>query len=82
MPTADSKKNFAALKEKILAKNGKDYWRSIEEYVDAPEFEDFDKAEFPEQADTWDNPLSRRNFIKVMGASLALAGLSGCVIMP
>lgn len=82
MPSAESKKSFAALKEKILSKSGKDYWRSIEEYVDAPEFEDFVKAEFPEQADQWDNALSRRNFIKVMGASLALAGLSGCVIMP
>src|SRR5690606_18441776 len=57
-------------------------WRSLEKYVDAPEFEEYVKTEFPEQADTWDNSVSRRNFIKVMGASLALAGLSGCVIQP
>src|SRR5215203_2744683 len=82
MPSKDSQTNFALLREKILGKNGKDYWRSIEEYVDTPEFADYVKYEHPEQADTWDNSLSRRNFVKVMGASLALAGLSGCVIQP
>ena len=82
MPSKDSQTNFALLREKILGKSGKEYWRSIEEYVDAPEFAEYVKYEHPEQADTWNNDLSRRNFVKVMGASLALAGLSGCVIQP
>ena len=83
MPIQESSQKFAKLRDKILSgKTGKEYWRSIEEYVDAPEFEEYVKTEFPEHADTWDNSVSRRNFIKVMGASLALAGLSGCVIQP
>jgi len=82
MPSNENKLDFASLRNKILGKNGKDYWRSLEEYVDAPEFEDFVKREYPAHADEWDNSLNRRNFIKVMGASLALAGLSGCVIQP
>src|SRR3982750_2990021 len=82
MPSPDSKNNFALLRDKILKQDGKEYWRSLEEFVDAPEFAEFVSQEYPEHAETWDSSLSRRNFVKVMGASLALAGLSGCIIQP
>ena len=82
MASNESKMDFASLRDKVLGKNGKEYWRSLEEYVDAPEFGEFVKNEYPAHAEEWDNSLNRRNFIKVMGASLALAGLSGCVIQP
>ncbi|MEO6655993.1 MAG: TAT-variant-translocated molybdopterin oxidoreductase, partial [Pyrinomonadaceae bacterium] len=73
---------FASLRNKVLSQNGKEYWRSIEEHADTPEFRDFISEEYPHEIEEWDNSLSRRNFVKVMGASLALAGLSGCVIQP
>ncbi len=82
MPSKDSKINFALLRDRILKQEGKDYWRSVEEFVDAPEFEEFVKREYPTHAEEWDDSLSRRSFIKVMGASLAFAGLTGCVIQP
>lgn len=82
MASNEKKLDFASLREKVLGKSGKEYWRSLEEYVDAPEFGEFVKREYPAHADEWDSSLNRRNFIKVMGASLALAGLSGCVIQP
>ncbi|HSE31477.1 MAG TPA: TAT-variant-translocated molybdopterin oxidoreductase [Pyrinomonadaceae bacterium] len=61
---------------------GKKYWRSLEELADTPAFREFVSREFPQQAETWDDPVGRRTFIKLMGASLALAGLSGCVFQP
>ncbi len=82
MASSDSTKNFASLRDSVLSQSGKEYWRSVEEFVDAPEFEEFIAREYPHEIEEWDNSLSRRNFVKVMGASLALAGLSGCVIQP
>jgi MoCo/4Fe-4S cofactor protein with predicted Tat translocation signal len=60
----------------------KRYWRSLEELADAPEFREFVAREYPQQAEEWDDPLERRTFLKLMGASLALAGLSGCAFQP
>jgi MoCo/4Fe-4S cofactor protein with predicted Tat translocation signal len=82
MASPEPKHNFASLRDKILSQNGKEYWRSIEEHADTPEFREFIAEEYPHEIEEWDNSLSRRNFVKVMGASLALAGLSGCVIQP
>lgn len=70
------------MRDKILAENGKDYWRSVEEFADTPEFEEFVKREYPAHGQEWNDPVTRRSFLKVMGASLAFAGLSGCVIQP
>src|SRR5439155_22250707 len=36
------------------------------------------EREFPRQAAEWSDPISRRRFLTLMGASLALAGLNGC----
>src|SRR6266850_5754063 len=64
------------------ASSGKQYWRSLEELADSPVFEEFVQREFPQAAEEWNDPFERRTFLKLMGASLALAGLSGCVIQP
>src|SRR5687767_8479019 len=82
MPSQDSKNNFALMRDKILSQNGKEYWRSVDEFVDTPEFEEFVKREYPVHSEDWDNAVSRRTFVKLMGGTLALAGLSGCVIQP
>ena len=55
-----------------------DYWRSLEEVADTPEFRDLMEREFPEQASSWHDGPSRRQFVSLMGASLALAGVAGC----
>jgi MoCo/4Fe-4S cofactor protein with predicted Tat translocation signal len=64
------------------ATNGKKFWRSLEELADAPEFREFVEREYPQHAEEWNDPVERRTFLKLMGASLALAGLSGCAFQP
>lgn len=82
MPSEEHQKKFALMRERILASQGKEYWRSLEEFADTDEFHEFISREYPHQADEWNDPVGRRNFLKIMGASLALAGLSGCVYQP
>ncbi|HYY43266.1 MAG TPA: TAT-variant-translocated molybdopterin oxidoreductase, partial [Pyrinomonadaceae bacterium] len=72
----------ADVRARLAAKQGKEYWRSLEELAASEEFEEFLHREFPRQAGEWDDEPSRRTFLKVMGASLALAGLAGCAYQP
>ena len=56
--------------------NPKRSWRSLAELADTPEFRAFAEAEFPTEADP--AGVSRRRWLQLMGASLALAGSAGC----
>jgi MoCo/4Fe-4S cofactor protein with predicted Tat translocation signal len=71
-----------AARAKLAGQKGKTYWRSVDELADTPEFREMVGREFPAQAAEWIDPVSRRGFLKVMSASLALAGLSGCTKQP
>ena len=64
----------------IEQNNGPRHWRSLEHKADTPEFRAFVEKEFPSGVDLIDDPVSRRNFMKIMSASFALAGLgvTGC----
>ena len=57
---------------------GVTYWRSLDELERTPEFQEAVRREFPD--DNWDQlpPATRRQFLMVMGASLAMAGLTAC----
>ncbi|MGA7077339.1 MAG: TAT-variant-translocated molybdopterin oxidoreductase [Terriglobales bacterium] len=61
---------------------GPEYWRSLEELAGSEEFQEMLHREFPKGASEWLDSFSRRGFLKTMGASLALAGLTGCTKMP
>src|SRR5436190_191605 len=60
-------------------------WRSLDELARTPRFEEMLHREFPNAASEWNDGSSRRNFLKLMAASLALAGvggISGCTRKP
>jgi MoCo/4Fe-4S cofactor protein with predicted Tat translocation signal len=63
-------------------KHGPEYWRSLEELAGSPAFQEALHREFPKGASDWVDSVSRRGFLKVMGASMALAGMTGCVKLP
>jgi len=70
--------------DKSNTSSGQAYWRSLDEYSRKPEFAEMLDREFPAGADIWQdtNGVGRRNFLKLMGASLALGGLTSCARQP
>jgi len=58
------------------------YWRSLEELAQNKEFQERVQREFPAGAAEWEDGVSRRNFLKLTSASLALAGLTACTKQP
>ncbi len=72
----------ARLEEAGKTHGGPEYWRSLEELAGTPEFQEALHREFPKGASEWLESVSRRGFMKVMGASMALAGMTGCVKLP
>ena len=73
---------LAAFGQHLQGAKGRQYWRSLEELAGSKAFQEVMQREFPEQAVIWPDSLSRRQFLALMGASLALAGLSGCSVKP
>jgi MoCo/4Fe-4S cofactor protein with predicted Tat translocation signal len=72
----------AALAHDAAEKTGPEYWRSLEELAGSSAFQAALHREFPKGASEWVDSVSRRGFLKVMGASMALAGMTGCVRLP
>jgi molybdopterin-containing oxidoreductase family iron-sulfur binding subunit len=74
--------DLATIRARLAATRGQQYWRSLEELADIEEFRELLRREFPRQASVWLDPVSRRGFLQLMAASLALAGLSACTRQP
>jgi MoCo/4Fe-4S cofactor protein with predicted Tat translocation signal len=55
-----------------------EFWRSLEELAGDAEFQALVEQEFPHLQTLRGDPMSRRRFLTLMGASLGLAGLTGC----
>src|SRR5713226_9183098 len=81
-PSKKGTLDLDAARARLAESKGPEYWRSLEELAGSPEFQEMLRREFPRGASEWLDSVSRRGFLKLMGASLALAGMSGCTKMP
>ena len=70
------------VQSRLAGARGPQFWRNLEELAGTDEFQEYLGREFPSQASEWTDPVGRRQFLKLMGASLALAGVSGCAYQP
>jgi len=81
-PSKKGALDLASVRAQIEKASGPEYWRSLEELAGSPAFQEALHREFPKGASEWVDTVSRRGFLKVMGASMALAGMTGCVKLP
>jgi molybdopterin-containing oxidoreductase family iron-sulfur binding subunit len=70
------------IRARLDSAKGPQYWKSLEELAATEEFQAYVQDEFPNRVPDWMDPANRRNFLKLMGASLALAGVTACTKQP
>jgi MoCo/4Fe-4S cofactor protein with predicted Tat translocation signal len=58
------------------------FWRTLEERAEDPAFQERLYNEFPTEIESITDPVERRTFLRLMGASLALAGVTACTRQP
>jgi MoCo/4Fe-4S cofactor protein with predicted Tat translocation signal len=73
--------NLETIRQRLADSDSKDIWRSLEEVAESEGFNEFLHEEFPRQA-SLARSLSRRDFLRLMAASLGLAGLTACMPSP
>lgn len=73
--------DLAAVRERLAAGKWKETWRSLAELAEAEQFLKFLHEEFPRET-SWVDTLNRRDFLKLLAAPLALAGLTACIPQP
>src|ERR1700680_3955472 len=77
-PGKKDKLDLKIARAQITGTSGPEYWRSLEELAGSSEFQEMMHREFPKGASEWLDSVSRRGFLKLMGASLAMAGMAAC----
>ena len=74
--------DLSAIRARLAGQKGPAFWRSLEEVAETPEFQAMLHREFPEGASEFTDPAGRRDFLRLMGASIALAGAAACTRQP
>ena len=78
----DQAMDWQAVRARLAGARGRQYWRGLEELAESKEYRQFLQNEFPRQTGLLGEPVDRRQALQLMGASLALAGLSVCTRQP
>jgi MoCo/4Fe-4S cofactor protein with predicted Tat translocation signal len=82
--------DLVAARATLAERSGKRMWQSLEELSDTKEYRDFLANEFPanagkpiaEKSEVDSDGVNRRDVLKLMAASAAMAGLSACTKLP
>jgi len=74
--------DIQAVRARLEQQGGPQVWRSLESVAETAEFKDYLHREFPTNASEWLDPVGRRSFLKLMSASMALAGVTACTVQP
>jgi molybdopterin-containing oxidoreductase family iron-sulfur binding subunit len=80
MPSPPPTLDLIALRQRLTTAHGPAFWRSLEELAHSEAWQALVAHEFPHAVGH--DAVSRRRFLQLMGASLALAGLAGCTRQP
>ncbi len=79
---SNRKLDLVNIRTQLENRRGRRLWQSLEELAGTEEYKDFLHHEFPHHNGSGSSGISRRNVLKLMGASAALAGLTGCTKLP
>src|ERR1700752_3687068 len=81
-PSKRGTMDLETVRAQIAETKGPQFWRSLEELAGSAEFREMMHREFPKGASEWLDGVSRRGFLKLMSASLAMAGMTACTKQP
>jgi molybdopterin-containing oxidoreductase family iron-sulfur binding subunit len=80
--TNQSRLDLGAIRARLENAKGREFWRSLEELAETPQFREYLYNEFTPGTSEWTSPLHRRDVLRLVGASLGLAGLTACTKQP
>jgi molybdopterin-containing oxidoreductase family iron-sulfur binding subunit len=74
--------DLQALRAKLAAGRGPTFWRTLEEAAESEDLREYIEQEFPGLSGQIPQGVDRRSLLKVMAASLAMAGAAACTRQP